>query len=96
MAALEGFELVESGGDAVVSEGLLNGDAVAGGTLDATGLDEGNALVVVREDALAIINEADLDADDAVVGSASISGAEAVTAVSLAGRGSDLAASSDE
>ena len=92
MAAIEGFELSISGGDAVVADGLLDEVAIAGATLDAAALADGTADIVVDSGSLAIKDA--MASGDVKIGEATI-GTGAVTAVSLAGRGDEYPVSAD-
>ena len=94
MAAIEGFDLSVNSGDADVSDGMVDGVAVESATLDAAALADGNALIVLQNGSLAIIEEANHAAGEVVLGSATIA-TGAVTAVSMAGRGQDAPVSAD-
>lgn len=90
MAAIEGFELSISTGDVVVGDGMVNGVAIEGATLDAAGLATGNVLIVATSaNALAMKDVAARLASDVCLGSATNDASDAITAVSLAGRGTD-------
>lgn len=95
MAAIDGFDATVATGDAVVTHGMVNGTAVAGATLDANTLDDGQALiVVVAAGTLALKNAADRLATDTVVGSATVA-SDLVTAVSYARRGESFPVSAN-
>lgn len=100
MAALEGFDLSLSTGDVVVEEGLMDGVAVAGVTLDvsALALGDGENLVAIDSDGATIVGIAaatGLASGQVQLGSFT-EDTGAATAVTMAGRGAILDPSADE
>jgi hypothetical protein len=100
MAALEGFELSIATDDVVVAEGMLNGVAVAGVTLDVSvlALGDGENLVAIDDDGATIVGIAaatGLAADQVQLGSFT-EDTGAATAVTMSGRGGSIAPSADE
>lgn len=94
MAAIEGFELSIATGDVVVADGLADGVAIEGATLDAAAIADGTAIIVVRAGALVIDELSAQAADDVVLGSCTIA-TGAASAPSLTHRGRDLPVSAD-
>lgn len=90
MAALEGFDVSLSTGDLVVTEGLHDGVAVAGATLDAAGLADGVAYAVSDGAALSLVKT--IPAGSVAVASCTVA-TDAATLETLAYRGTDAPAS---
>lgn len=93
MAALEGFELSISTGDVVVGQGLYNGVAVATATLDVSVLALGDGTHYVLLDGTTISASVAAPTGTAIVLGRFVEDTAAATSVTMAGRGTPVAAS---
>ena len=92
MAAIEGLDLTVSGSDTAISAGMIDGVAVAAGTVDAAADGDGDFLVVWDGAAFDHVAAASQAAGETVLGTATVASA-LVTGVSYTGRGKDVPAS---
>lgn len=95
MAALEGFDLSLSTNDVVVEEGLYDGVAVAGVTLDVSvlAIGDGENIIVVDGTTISAVAEATGVTGTQVKLGSFTEATGAATAVTMAGRGAVVPAS---
>lgn len=92
MAAIEGLDLTIVGSDTSITAGMIDGVAVAAGTVDAAADGDGDFLVVWTGAAFDHVASADQVATDIVLGTATVA-SNLVTVVSYENRGRDPLAS---
>lgn len=94
MAAITGFDFSISGGDVVIEDGLINGVAVEGSTLDLAPLSLADGVADIVYDGSAVTAEAAVSGTNIKLGEVTVA-SDAATATSLNGRGDTVAVSAD-